>query len=413
MICSVWLNAASLSLCISSLVIVVYRLSALEYVSKREWIVTLGWTVFGILVQMLELESVVQAPVVYEGICGVLLCICLGGVWHVRKTNIVGPDAISDLEQIPLKDKVVVVTGSNCGIGFETAINFASKGARVVLACRSGEKAAAAKKLVVETTGNKKVDIELLDLGRFETIYACADSLKVKYGHVDILVNNAGILTPNRCETADGFETTLQVNFLGTFLFSLLLVPLLEASPMEIPSRIVFVNSSVHKACTSLGGLCFDDMNLNSGYGMFRAYSQSKLALLLVSRELSRRLETGEELPFCSRVPVQTRKNLVTVNSLMPGTIGTSITRNMPWWAELGHKYVITALIKNCEEGARTTTFVGSSKLLTHVSGRYFEHCAEAPADKSVEDRYLRLKVWNWAVSALLTTNQGLQTNLN
>ena len=182
--------------------------------------------------------------------------------------------------------KTAIITGSNTGIGKETALDFAKRGARVILACRDEEKATKAAKDIIAETGSDKVVVRVLDLSSFESVRAFAKLINETEERLDILVNNAGLGMPYQL-TKDGYETVFQVNYLSHFLLTLLLMEKIKKS---VPSRIVNVSSMAHDA--KRVKLQLDDFVLSKEkYDAFPRYAESKLAQVVFTKELSQRLE--------------------------------------------------------------------------------------------------------------------------
>lgn len=201
--------------------------------------------------------------------------------------------------------KVVIVTGANTGIGKETAIDLAKRGGKIYIACRNNDKGEAALKEIKEKSENENVFFLQLDLASMESIRLFSKKFHELENQLHILVNNAGLVAGTRTMTKDGFEATIGTNHMGPFLLTNLLLDLLKQSA---PSRIVVVASIFHWYARISKG----DLNCEKSYWRWLAYGQSKLANILFSRELSKRLEgTG-----------------VTVNSLHPGFVHTELTRN-------------------------------------------------------------------------------------
>lgn len=195
--------------------------------------------------------------------------------------------------QLPnLAGSTVLVTGANSGIGFETARMVAAKGATTVLACRNPERAAAAESRILETSPDAKLEVLGLDLADLSSVRSAAATFAKRHPRLDVLFNNAGLMGLPRCETADGFEMLFGTNHLGHFALTGLLFGALAKSP---GARIVTVSSAGHR----LGRIAFDDLKLERRYGTLRAYGQSKLANLLFSYELQRRIEKAG-LPMTS-----------------------------------------------------------------------------------------------------------------
>jgi NAD(P)-dependent dehydrogenase (short-subunit alcohol dehydrogenase family) len=181
--------------------------------------------------------------------------------------------------------RTIIVTGSNTGIGFEAAKALAAKGARVLLACRSREKAEAAMAQIRQTGPNADLAFLPLDQADLASVRAAAE-LAAKEPRLDVLVNNAGVMMPPLSRTAQGFELQFGVNHLATFALSGLLLPKLAETP---GSRVVVTASLAHQS----GNLAWDDLNAEKGYKRGRRYSDSKLANLLFVQELDRRLRAA------------------------------------------------------------------------------------------------------------------------
>jgi NAD(P)-dependent dehydrogenase (short-subunit alcohol dehydrogenase family) len=185
------------------------------------------------------------------------------------------------------RGRIAIITGANTGLGFETAAALAAQGARVVLAVRNLDKGKDALTRIADRTPGADVELQRLDLSSLASVRAAADELKGKYDRVDLLINNAGVMFPPKELTEDGFELQFATNHLGHFaLTGLLLERLLPVAG----SRVVTVSSFGHRLRASIH---FDDLNWERGYSPVGAYGQSKLANLLFSYELQRRLETA------------------------------------------------------------------------------------------------------------------------
>ena len=250
-----------------------------------------------------------------------------------------------------LTGKLCVVTGGNTGIGRETVRGLAARGAEVVIACRNQQKGEAARADVVASTGNDAVRVMPLDLAALANVRSFAAALREKHERLDILVCNAGVWTRQRQTTQDGFELSIGVNHLGHFVLVRELEPLLRAAA---PARIVVVSSDIHYRAR----MDFDDLMWEKR--RFRgpsAYGQSKLANVLYTAALARRLEGSG----------------VTVNAVHPGVVRTELAREYP-------RAVMTILnlfFISPERGAATSLHVATAPHLAKVSGKYFAKCRE------------------------------------
>lgn len=206
---------------------------------------------------------------------------------------------------VDMKGKVCVVTGANSGIGKETALALAGMGATVVMAVRSIERGEKAKNEIINQTTSASIDLMICDMSSMESIRHFAAEFKQKYDRLDVLINNAGALFNNREVTAEGFERTLAVNYLGPFLLTNELLPLLKAGA---PSRIINVSSGLHRC----GKIDFNDLQSGRNHSGIKGYSNAKLMVIMLTYELARRLEGTR----------------VTVNVLEPGFVATNLGKN-------------------------------------------------------------------------------------
>ena len=188
--------------------------------------------------------------------------------------------------------RTAIVTGGNSGIGLEAARMLAQKGARIVLGCRNAEKAKAAVDTIGHAAPGAQVEVLPLDLASLASVREFARAYASKHARLDLLVNNAGVMAIPRRETAEGFEMQLGTNHLGHFALTGLLLELLLATP---GARIVNVSSGAHRG----GWLHFDDLQSKKSYARWGAYGQSKLANLLFTLELQRRLGQQERTQIC------------------------------------------------------------------------------------------------------------------
>jgi retinol dehydrogenase-12 len=274
-----------------------------------------------------------------------------------------------------MQGKVCLVTGATSGIGLVAARELAARGATVVLVGRSRERSAAAAAAITSQTGNQNVSFMLADLSSQRAVRELAAQFRAAHERLHVLVNNAGAVFMRRERSADGIEMTWALNHLAYFLLTDLLLDTLKASA---PARIISVSSDAHKG----GRIDFDDPQRPGG---FRAYSQSKLANILFTRELARRLEgTG-----------------VTANTLHPGVVATNFGVNNGWIARALRPLLNLASI-SAEEGAKTIVYLATSPEVAGVSGEYFYKCRVAPTDQAARDASSAERLW--ALSEQMTT---------
>jgi NAD(P)-dependent dehydrogenase (short-subunit alcohol dehydrogenase family) len=263
--------------------------------------------------------------------------------------------------QARLEGKTVIITGSNTGIGKETALNLAKRGARVIMACRNLQKAETALQEIVQKSGNENVVAKHLDLASLKSVREFSEDVNSNELRLDALINNAGVMCLSTLtRTEDGFEMQMGVNHLGHFLLTNLLLDLLKKSA---PSRIVVVSSMGHWMFTKTA-FNFENMNGEIAYDKFDAYGQSKLANILFARELARRLKgTG-----------------VTANSLHPGIVASELSRHLPMVMQ-GNNAIASWFLKTSEQGAQTSIHLAVSEELEGVTGLYFADCKELPTE--------------------------------
>ena len=279
--------------------------------------------------------------------------------------------------------KVCVVTGANSGIGKETALGLAQLGATVVLVCRSQDRGAAALAEIKQRSGNDSVALLVADLSSERQVRRVAAAYRQQFDRLDVLVNNAALARRKRAVTEDGVELTLAVNHLAPFLLTNLLLDRLKASA---PARVVTVSSAAHKDAE----INFADLQGGQRYATFGfgAYSQSKLANVLFTYELARRLEgTG-----------------VTANCLHPGVVATGIFRDTPLWLRTGLA-LARPLILGSAQGADTVLYLATAPEVAEVSGRYFEKRKPVQSSPLSYDTEVARRLWE--VSEALTTASG------
>jgi len=246
-------------------------------------------------------------------------------------------------------------------------------GWQVTLVCRDKGRGEAAVSGIKKATGNANLELMLADLSSLQSVRKLAADLISSHDWLHLLVNNAGVIFGKRTPTPDGLETTFEVNYLSHFLLTNLLLDLLKKSA---PSRIVNVSSDSHFP----GKMNFDDLQQEKRYSALKAYSQSKLAQVLFTHELSRRLEgTG-----------------VTVNSVTPGTVRSH-------WADEGGLFGIVnrmgrPFMASPAKGARTPLYVATSHEVEGVTGRYFSKMRERQSSNESYDEAEAKRLWDESV---------------
>jgi NAD(P)-dependent dehydrogenase (short-subunit alcohol dehydrogenase family) len=274
-----------------------------------------------------------------------------------------------------MKGRTVVVTGGNSGIGFETAVALASMGARVLMTARNADKGRAAVSAIAQRLGaDAQVQLVVFDLADLASVRRGAAEILEQAPRLDVLVNNAGLVLSERAETVDGYEATFATNHLGPFLLTNLL---LERITGSAPARIVNVASTAHSAARR--GMPFDDLQSKKQYRGMRVYGQSKLANILFTLELARRVEGRG----------------VTANSLHPGTVRTGYggdgdTRG---FLAFGIK-IATPFFLSPAKGARTSVYLASSPDVEGVSGQYFVNCKPKQPSRWAQDPEAASRLW-------------------
>lgn len=302
-------------------------------------------------------------------------------------------------KSVNMSGKVVIVTGSNGGVGYETAKSLVNMGAHVIMACRSEEKAreamsnityaleaqAAAIRGNTTTAVRGKMTFMKLDLSSLESVRAFVAEFKASKLGLDSLVLNAGVMHNTRKMTTDGLEANLAVNYLGNFLLTTQLLAILNKSP---DARVLCVNSSLHRIPEAFR---FEDPMFENNYEMFKAYANSKLALLMFAEELQHRLDR--------------EKSKVIVNSANPGCVMTGISRDMGFFMRAGYaafKPAMHLFLKQPNAGAFTSVYATTTPTLrkgteagaTGVGGLYLSECAPAPFNPAVSVDKSRKALW-------------------
>ncbi len=273
-----------------------------------------------------------------------------------------------------MKDKVYMVTGASSGIGMETSLGLAKMCATVVMVCRDQHRGEAARSEIIEKSGNPKVALLLADLSSQAEIRRLAENFKARYSQLHVLINNAGV-APSKCSvTVDGIETTFAVNYLAPFLLTHLLLDVLQASA---PARVINVAGDFHRKAT----IRFDDLMSEKDYNGIRANNQAKLALILFTYELARRLAgTG-----------------VTANCLHPGAVATDAPLKDPNLAPFAR--FMYSLVKlfflSPEKGAETPIYLATSPAVEAVTGKYFIKKAAVKSSQESYNENIARRLWS------------------
>jgi len=271
-----------------------------------------------------------------------------------------------------MKNKTVIVTGGNAGIGYETALGIAKLGATTYIVSRDETKAKAAVEQLKAESHNLAIDYFIADFSSQKSVRKVAETIKQKLTVIDVLVNNAGGVYPSFALSEDGLEMTIATNHFGPFLLTNLLLPLIEKSS---EGRIVNVSSRSHYR----GKIDFESFTKEKGYFVMKAYEQSKLANVLFSAELAERLKS---------------KN-ITVNSLHPGVVKTDIGKKgtpayIRWFWSM---FTFLGGI-SIEDGAKTSIYLASSNEVKNVTGKYFDLCKVKEESALAKDKNLAKQLW-------------------
>jgi NAD(P)-dependent dehydrogenase (short-subunit alcohol dehydrogenase family) len=266
--------------------------------------------------------------------------------------------------------KVCMVSGANSGIGKATALGLANIGATVVMVCRNQERGETALAEIKQKSSNEHIFLLLADLASQAAIRRLAEDFKKKFSALHVLINNAGIIPRKRQVTVDGFETQFAVNHLAPFLLTNLLLDTLKSSA---PARIVTVSSDMHRGAT----INFDDLQSVGSYRQVRVYSETKLANVLFTYELARKLQGTK----------------VTANCLHPGMVATKLLAD-----GIGIPRTLSSTTKligsSPEKGAKTSIYLATSPEVEGVSGKYFVRQKPVESSQMSYDQSLASRLW-------------------
>jgi len=274
--------------------------------------------------------------------------------------------------------EVCVVTGSNSGIGKETALALAELGATVVMVVRSQERGQKVLDEIIAKTANHSVSLMTCDMSSMASIRSFAAEFKKKYRYLNVLINNAGAEFAKRQVTSEGFEQTFAVNYLAPFLLTYELLDLLKASA---PSRIINVSSGLAKN----GKVDFDDLQNERNYKGMQAYSNAKLMLMMFTYALSRRLAGTE----------------VTVNVLMPGFVATNLGKNSGSLRSAIMFAMVRPMQISAKRGAETSVYLASADEVKDISGKCFAKKKEVETCPFSYDQKVQERLWNETIRLL------------
>lgn len=276
-----------------------------------------------------------------------------------------------------MRDKICLVTGATSGIGKATALGLAKLGATVIIVGRDQNRSKAARDEIKAAAGNPKVDFLLADLSSQAEIRRLVQDFNGLYPQLHVLVNNAGVAPIKRSLTVDGIEITFAVNYLAPFLLTNLLVDTLKAAS---PARVVNVAGEFHRKAT----IRFGDLMSEKDYNGIQANNQAKLALILFTYELSRRLAGSG----------------VTVNCLHPGAVNTDAPLKDPDLSPFARSMysLVRPFFLSPEKGAETSVFLAASSQVEGVSGKYFIKKAEVGSSPESYREEIARRLWEVSV---------------
>lgn len=273
-----------------------------------------------------------------------------------------------------LKNKICILTGATSGIGRETAVSLAKEGVRLVLPVRDLQRGELLKQEIHQITGNGHVDLMACDLASLESVRNFAGQFLDKYDRLDILINNAGTWETRRKESEDGIELTFAVNHLAPFQLTYLLTDRLIASA---PARVINVASEAHRQ----GKIMLDDLEGKRKWSSFGSYAQSKLANILFTRELARKVNGAG----------------VTVNSLHPGVVNTRLFSKFPkFLTSIFQLFMISPA-----KGARTTVYLATSADVHDTTATYFSKSKPKKLASQAQDDDMAKKLWEVSMTYL------------
>lgn len=268
-----------------------------------------------------------------------------------------------------MQGKTVVITGATSGIGYATALALAKQGARVIFNTRDLIRGEATREELIEASGQEQIEVYPGDLGSFDSIREFARDVLETTDQIDVLINNAGVWMTEFRRSEDGYEYTLAVNHLGTFLLTHLLLDRLKQQPA---ARIVTLSSALHTRGKVVVETLGDEQP--EGFDGTQAYSDSKLMNVLFTRELARRLQGSG----------------VTANAVHPGLISTNLARDSHFLL----KGLFRLIGKNRRSGAEPSLYLASSPAVAGLSGAYFDRLKQREPARAGRDDALAQALW-------------------
>lgn len=270
-----------------------------------------------------------------------------------------------------IREKTVLITGATSGIGKATLMDLAKSGATVIFTARNVNKAEGVLKEAKEISNNDRIDYFEVDLSSFKSLTNFVKNFKEKYDKLDVLINNAGTWNLRLTLTEEGIEKTFMVNYLAPFYLTHSLLPILLEN---IPSRIINVSSAMHKG----GKINFDDIEMRKHYNGIQSYSNTKLMVLMFTKELSKRLEDKGVYAF----------------AVHPGLVKTGLFSNFP--KPIRDLFLMGA--RTLEKGAETSIYLAKAEGVEELTGSYFADTKPIPYLPIADDPAIRQKLWDLSV---------------
>jgi NAD(P)-dependent dehydrogenase (short-subunit alcohol dehydrogenase family) len=281
-----------------------------------------------------------------------------------------------------LRGKICIVTGSNSGIGKETALALAGMNATVVMGVRNLERGQASLESIVQETGTKTIEMIQCDVASRSSIEKFAAEFKNRHNTLHVLVNNAGAVFNRRQITEDGFERTFAVNYLGPFLLTRELLPVLKSSA---PSRVINLSSGLYKS----GNVVLNDLQSEKQYSSQKVYRNAKLLLLMHTYSLARKLEGSG----------------VSVNAVLPGFVATNLGKNSGSRLQALMFGMMKPFQLSPKEGAETSAYVASSSEVEGLSGKCFSKKHVVATTNISNDQSIQRQLWTKTLEILGISN--------
>ncbi|XP_055950260.1 retinol dehydrogenase 11-like [Argiope bruennichi] len=279
--------------------------------------------------------------------------------------------------------KTVIITGGNAGIGKETTLDLAARGAKIIMACRDVEKGKIAAVDIQKQVQNANIIVRHLDLASFTSIRRFAEGILMTEPYIHILINNAGVMACPRLKTTEGFEMQFGVNYLGHFFLTNLLLDRMKESA---PARIINIGSIAH----ILGKIHFSDIHLERGYNSVLAYCHSKLAIVLFTRELAKNLKGTGVTTYC----------------VDPGPTSTDLFQNVSSKVScIAYPFSICRGVtyKSPKKGAQTIIYCAVEASLAEESGLYYCGCRKVRPSSRARDDVLAKRLWDFSENLIAT----------